>query len=165
MFSYSDMAEAIAPLTGRNKEGVAALKTRIRNFRAKGLIEPIFDDERESLDEQLFNETSLCAALIFSVLSDFGLTSEKLHKVRDYLTYRDMFKNRGPVGQVNYISTNLELLISKIRKGETAGLLYVANVGNEISVIAFRDAPPVSPHIVVPLDLLMQPLLDLKSEG
>jgi hypothetical protein len=166
MFDYNDMTCIIGPLSERDKVEALKIKNRLRNFRAKGLIFPIVDHERESpLEEQLFDKVEFCKAHIFSALADFGLTSDMMRIVLNVMDHRDNLSHGTIPNIVHRTPTELERAIELMEAGSTVAVhLYVAVLGNETSARFSWKHAPTAPHIVLPISTMLFPILNLKAE-
>lgn len=164
MFTYKEMSDVIAPQDGRTVKD-ASLTTRFRNFKAKGLINPIPREQGEdlgerNLEEHTFDTTEFCKARILSTLTDFGCDIKILSKVVNAMEYRDVINITPLPGVPRRIPTELEQAMNVVQAGKPCDM-WVAIVGTEISVHMPWKHEPTGPHITLPLTAMLGPILSL----
>lgn len=167
MFTFKEMSDVIAPQDGRTVKD-ASLITRLRGFKAKGLITPMpreqeADLRERNLEEQVFDLTEFCKARILSTLADFGCDIKVLSRVVNALDYRDVTVPSAP-DTPRRMQTELDRAMSAVQSRKPCNM-WVAVIGTEISVHMPWKHEPTGPHIALPLDLLLGTILSLEIEG
>ena len=181
MFNYDDMAGLYAQLQGRDSKDKAAIKTRLRNFRANDLIRPQYVGDVEAREELLFSAEETCKGFVLNTLGDFGCAGHVLKRVSAGFD-ASLFGLITEPGVVAEFKPKIRDVIDRIKTGE-AVWLCVAIVGRDSGIYWPKSMPdgsfarqgtpgfkhyetaPNGPLIVLPLHHMLKSILELRVES
>jgi hypothetical protein len=161
MFSIKEMAEFTVQLYNLPDSEADSIRLRYRNFRGKGLILPMETERLEANEEHLFTVESAAKAIVFSAFTDFGFGKKELEKV---LASMDAIEfNFTPMpNQLSDAKKQFAVAMQDVAAGKER-FIYATNGCGHFDV--HWKKKPVGPHVTIPLQALLKPLLDLKAEG